>query len=395
MSEIHPYTDATGWCRQVFDPALTQQAPPIRVRAAYGGDGWLVTRHEDVRAAYADPRFSRSMAVLSDPPRGAPAAYSRLERLGASDPPEHTHLRRLLNYPFSAAGARQWQPKAEEFIVQAMENASALESPVDLMQGVLIPFSVRLMCEIIGIPIDDRQRLVQLMSAHSKSTISIDVLTRDLDCAMAYFDDLVESRIDNRVDDAISHALNIRDAQAPRVADADVSSMIAGMFATAVENLPNQTGIAIQALLSNPLELAKLMDDRTRIYSAVDELLRYAPYIIGPHKPRYATSAVNLGGVEIPEGDCVLPSTGAANFDQSVFECPYKLDLFRPRRPLLTFGFGIHFCQAAHFVRMVVATVILCLLERYPQIHITVPDEQLRWRTGIRFRSFEYLPVAW
>jgi len=97
--------------------------------------------------------------------------------------------------------------------------------------------------------------------------------------------------------------------------------------------------------------------------TAADEVVRFCPSaLLG--LPRIAKADVELNGVTFAEGTCVLPITGSANRDASVFDAADTLDITRKRTSHLTFGGGIHYCLGAALARVELGEALPLLASR-------------------------------
>jgi len=138
-----------------------------------------------------------------------------------------------------------------------------------------------------------------------------------------------------------------------------------------------------------------LRDDPELIDVALEELLRFdAP--VHHTTFRYAREPVELGGVTIPAGAQVIVNLAAANRDPELNPDPDRLDLARDDLHHLSFGRGIHFCLGARLARLEGRIAIGTLVERFPDLRLAVPVEQLHWRhgDGLVLRGLSALPVV-
>jgi len=392
----YPYGDPRGWCKDVADPHLVQHGAPTGMPEPNGTTAWLVTRYTDVRMALSDRRFGRAPATKLAPPRVNPARYCRATLLPASDPPEHTRLRRLFNDPFTSARVERWRERVQQLADAHFGEIASAGFTGDLVRHVYDPLALALLGDVMGIPSADRAELLTLSSALHATEMTAEDFHNQMDATARYFDGLVAWRRQHPGDDVVTEALHNRTARGDDISsDADIASMAAGMFATGVAALSGQLQISTQALLRHPQQWARLRAEPELLPFAVDEVLRYAPLIIGPLRARYVREDVDLGGRRLRAGDLVAASSSAANVDPHAFPDPYRLDISRRGLPILAFAFGIHFCQAASFVRMAMGAVLSSLVAHFTDLHLAVPDEQLRWNRGRRLRSFRELPVRW
>jgi cytochrome P450 PksS len=151
-------------------------------------------------------------------------------------------------------------------------------------------------------------------------------------------------------------------------------------------------GSGTLALLQNPGELQKLRERPELIDSAIEELLRYTSPIEHP-APRFAREDVELGGQLIRRGEMVVPVVAAANRDETVFPNPDTLDITRHPNRHVAFGMGVHYCLGAPLARLEGRLALLALVQRFPQLRLAVPAEQLRWRSSVSLRALKALPV--
>ena len=123
-------------------------------------------------------------------------------------------------------------------------------------------------------------------------------------------------------------------------------------------------------------------------------MLRYDAPV--PHSTfRYATEPIDIGGVTIPAGAQVIINLASANRDADRYANPEALDIDRTDSRHLAFGHGIHFCLGAPLARMEGQLALHSLLQRFPQLRLAVPVEQLHWGhgDGLVLRGLTELPV--
>ena len=147
------------------------------------------------------------------------------------------------------------------------------------------------------------------------------------------------------------------------------------------------------ALLQHPEQCERLRHDPALIKPAVEELVRYiSPVELATE--RYVREAVTIAGVTIPRGDMVLGVIGSANHDETHFTAPDTLDLGREPNRHVGFGLGAHYCLGAPLARLEAQIAITTLLERWPQLRLSVQPATLRWRRNAFLRGLQALPLA-
>ena len=159
------------------------------------------------------------------------------------------------------------------------------------------------------------------------------------------------------------------------------------------ETTVNLIGTGMLSLLEHPEQMEMLREDPGVIKSAVKELLRYSSPVFMSTE-RYAREDVNVQGTTIPRGGMTLGAIGSANRDETVFKTGEKLDITREPNKHLSFGQGIHFCVGAPLARLEAQIAINTLLQRIPDLHLSVAAESLRWRPSMILRGLETLPTS-
>src|SRR5258708_21934413 len=137
---------------------LRREEPVSRVRLPFGGEGWLVTRYEDAKLVLADPRFSRAVTVgREDTPRATPQPAQPASLL-SMDPPEHSRLRKLVAKAFTSRRVEQVRPRIQQIVDQRLDEIERSGPPADLVQGLALPLSVTVICEVLGVPPQEQHR---------------------------------------------------------------------------------------------------------------------------------------------------------------------------------------------------------------------------------------------
>ncbi|WP_433760081.1 cytochrome P450 [Nocardia sp. CA-135398] len=374
---------------------LRREEPISRVRLPYGGEGWLVTRYQDVKQVLADPRFSRAVAVeREDIPRTTPEP-ARRNSLLSMDPPEHTRLRKLVVKAFTGRRVQALRPRAEQIVDERLDEIERCGPPADLVQLLALPLPVTVICEMLGVPPQDQHRFrefsdtVLSTTAHTREQIS--TARAGLE---AYLAELVAQRREEPTDDLLGALVAARDDE-DRLSEAELVNLGIGLLIAGHETTANQIANFCYVLLTEPDRWELLCGRPELVPSAVEELLRYVQLGSGGSFPRIATEDLELGGVEIRSGESVFVNTQAANRDETVFDDPEYLDLTRERNPHMAFGHGAHHCLGAQLARVELRVALGSLLRRFPTLHLAVPVDEVPWKTGLLVRGPKALPVAW
>ncbi len=194
-------------------------------------------------------------------------------------------------------------------------------------------------------------------------------------------------------DDLVSALISARDGD-ERLNSQELLSTIFQLMVAGHDTTASLIGNSLVALFRNPTQLAKLREDPTRLPAALEEFLRFDAPV--PHATfRYAAEPVSLAGREIPAGAQVIICMAAANRDPERFVNPESLDLDRKITRHLAFGHGVHHCLGAPLARMEGQIALGSLLDRFPELSLAVPSEELHWDhgDGLVLRGLSELPV--
>ncbi|GAA4998623.1 cytochrome P450 [Actinopolymorpha pittospori] len=381
-----------------FDPPeqlaqLREEQPITPLRYQDGRAGWLVTSYAIARTILADPRFSRKNELQHLP---KPFKLTGLTREPAQpgfflgmDPPEHTRYRRQLTAHFTVRRMRQLEPRIARITEEHLDAMERHGPPVDLVSEFALPIPSLVICELLGVPYEDRGRFQgytrRLLSL--ESTPDETVAARDALCD--YLDELVARKRSEPGDDLVTTLLAGADLDDDEVAGVGVLLLVAGHETTA-----NMLGLGTFALLRHPDQLTALRADPSLMEHAVEELLRYLTIVhLGP--TRAALEDVEISGRVIHAGDPVTISLSEANRDPERFENGEELDVHHSATGHLAFGHGIHQCLGQQLARIEMRIGYAALLRRFPGLRLAVAPEDVRMRTDMSIYGVHNLPVAW
>lgn len=402
MTEIQQVSSAHAYPfnppdRLNLDPRyaeLREQEPLTRIQMPYGEEVWLATRYADVRIVLGDPRFSRAAAAARDEPRSTP---QRLETgILGMDPPEHTRIRTLVAKAFTARRVEQLRPRTQQIADELIDGLIAAGPPADLVEHFATPMPIRVICELLGVPVADEHKF-HLWSESIVSTTSLPVETIQeyYGNLLGYMAGLVEQRRREPTDDLLGAMVRARDEDEGRLTEAEMVQLAAGLLAAGHETTVTQIPNFVYTLLGHPEEVARLRADPGLLPGAIEELLRHVPLGAASGFARYALEDVELGGVLVRAGEPVIVELGSANRDGTVFADPDRLDLTRAPNPHVGFGHGVHHCLGAQLARMELQVAIGTLLARFPELRLAVPESELSWKSGMLVRGLKHMPVAW
>jgi cytochrome P450 len=398
---------------------LQQEGPITRVRTQAGDLAWLVTRYEEARALFTDARLGRS-----HPGGGRAARISGSALLGGpignyeTEKADQTNMRKLLVPAFSARRMRALRERVDLLVSELLDGIAAQTPPADLHEHLSVPVPVLVICELLGVPYEDRALFralsddVGLLTDRARAAAAFGEL-------IEYMRGLMKRKRDEPGEDVISDLVAVIDgartgAAGPmrpfRIdamsaagkaldsadsAELGMAQLSAGLLFAGHETTMSRIDMGVLLLLAHPGQRAALLDDPALLPGAVEEILRMSVFGSGV-LPRYAHADIEVAGVTITAGEAVLFSPALANRDPRVFDMPDSFDVTRDdSSPHLAFGYGPRFCIGASLARVELQAVFGALFQRFPTLELAVPMSQLRQRSDILTGGVAELPVTW
>jgi cytochrome P450 len=372
---------------------LQARCPVSRVRTPAGHEAWLVTRYAEVKQLFADPRLGRSHPDPASAPRytasilnGGPALRLTYENEKA----EHLRFRRLLTPFFSARRMAELRPRVEAQVDELLDALAAETPPVDLHRALSVPLPVLTICELLGVPYEDRDQFRTWTHRMAGQRDSGEA-SAAMGSLVGYMRDLVARKREEPGDDVIS---GLCAAEGGRLSDDEVAFFGASLLFAGHESTVVRIEAGILLLLAHPEARKALLRDPSLVEPAVEEVLRTSS-IGEPNMLRYARADVEVAGVTIKAGDAVLLNLWAANHDESVLPDPERFDVTRRPNPHLALGYGPRFCIGAPLARIELRAVFARLFARFPTLRLAVPLDRLRLQRDVIMGGFADLPVTW
>jgi cytochrome P450 len=381
--------------------AALRASDPVHWAAAQ--KSWLITRYDDVVAAYADPLLSsdriRPLISALPPARRAEVA-PMLETMSSwmvvTDPPAHTRLRRLADYAFRQQRVVAMRDWIGQLVDQLLDEFIASGS-TDFLGGIAYPLPATVIAVMMGAPAGDRgmfQRWSDELAlvAFSAGGAGGDRHARAL-AGLAEMQDylagLIALRRRQPGDDMISVLLAGAAGDGDRLTDAELMALCALILFAGHETTMNLLCNAMIALSEHPGQLALLRSDPSLVNRAVEEVLRFE----GPIKVivRWVFADHQRHDQLIRAGQRVFLVQQSANRDAGTFGDPGAFDITRPSQPQhVGFGRGVHACLGAQLARFEARIALPKILARLPGARVA---GEVTWKPSIASRSVEALRV--
>jgi cytochrome P450 len=338
-------------------------------------DFYALTRHEDVSAAFKDFETYSSA-------RGCDLAMVRKgiapeqKSIIFMDPPEHRHMRSLLNKAFTPR-AIQSQVETIHEVIDKYLGACDPEK-FDVVQDFSGPFPVEVITRMAGVPEEYRQQVrhwIDTSLHHEPGQIEVSEagMQANIDTAMYYFG-LIQERRGELQDDMISRLITAEipgeDGQPRKLDDIEITGFATLLGGAGAETVTKLIGNAAVIFARNPDQWQMLQDDRSKIPGAVEELLRYE----GPvqYNVRYTVKEARVSGGVIPPFKPVFLCGAAANRDSDAFTDADTFDIERDQTEAqhLGLGYGIHSCLGAALARLESRVALEKLVDFMPRYEV-------------------------
>lgn len=380
--------------RDGFDPgpdlAVAQREQPVtRVSDFWlyqDGDYWMVTRHADVRRVLGDS----DTFGMHDPDRPPILA----DELINQDPPEHTRLRRILTPGFTVRRIRQLEPRIRRIVADHLDAMESRGAPADIVADFALPIPALVICELLGVPGDDRAGFQRRGEMIIDMALPLDDRLTARRHSHEYMTELVAMKRKHPEDDLLGSVIR---EHGDSVTDEELVGVGDLMMFAGHETTSNMLGLGTLLLLGHPdqADALRAMDhDDPMLDRAVEELMRYLSVVATP-LARIARRDVELGGVLIREGESVVCQLPIANRDAAMGVGLDTFDITREPTSHVAFGHGIHHCIGAPLARMEMRIGFPALLRRFPGLRTTLPADGIPYNAHSAIYGLASLPVEW
>ena len=382
---------------------LRKTTPVVPATIAFMGDVVLVTRYQDVLEGLKHPLLlssdlDKSSGFNSDLFNSwwVPKVFKSIQdSMVTSDDPDHRRLRNIVHQAFTPKMIEKMRARVIE-VTDDLLDKMAKKKNVELIADFALPLPLTIISDMMGVPDKDRPRF------HKWSGKFLEVATGDPKIMLRqlpngvrmyrFFEKMIKLRRREPQDDLLTALVNA-ESDGERLSQDELISMIFLLLLAGHETTVNLIGNGTLALLENPDQMELLLKKPDLIDLAVEELLRYSnPVEHG--NIRIALEDFEMGGYMIKKDSVVMLLISSANRDETVFENADKLDITRNPNRHLSFGFGIHYCLGAPLARLEGQIAIQKLVERFPDMHLSIPREDIRWRNTTAVRGVDKLPLS-
>jgi cytochrome P450 len=368
--------------------------------------GWMLTRYDDVAATIRDhARFSsrgRFAAVFARMDPGLRGRVQPTEQhfsvgLIASDPPDHTRMRGLINRAMTPRVIEAMRPRVLALVTEFLD-AVQLQGEMDVIADLAYPLPATVIAELLGAPAESRDQfkawshdILGFQGTGRPSVESVERAQASLLAMRSFLSDLAEERRRAPREDLIG-LLVAAEQDGDRLTEAELLTTCVTLLTAGHETTTNLIGNGLWLLLTHPEQLRLLRERPELMPAAIEEMLRKESPL--QRNPRQLAVDVELRGRRLRAGDYVMQVLGAANHDPAQFPNPHRFDITRDPNRHLAFGHGIHFCLGAPLARLEAPIAIGEVLRRMPNLALADPTAEPKWHRLGLLRGLEGVRVV-
>ena len=310
-----------------------------------------------------------------------------------TEPPDHTRYRKLVTRVFTARAVEALRGRTQQIADDLLDSLDPTR-PVDLVSAYCSQLPVTVIAEILGVPAEDRQRVLEFGTAAAPS-LDLGLSRREfrrVERGLTQFELWLDAHLQQLRrepgEDLMSQLVRVQE-EGVGLDDAELKATAGLVLAAGFETTVNLLGNGIALLHEHPDQLARLQADPGLWPNAVDEILRIDPPVL--LTGRLCRAETVVAGVPVHRGEVVTTLLAGANRDPDVFEDPTRFDVGRENaRDHVSFSAGRHYCLGASLARMEGEVGLRALVDRFPDL--VLEPGAVRRPTRI-LRGYEHLPA--
>jgi cytochrome P450 len=297
----------------------------------------------------------------------------------------------MLTPAFTVRRIRRMRPRIEAIIDEHLDAMARTGAPIDLVRAFTHPVPALVLCELLGVPYEDRADFQRRVNGLTDLTAPAHERTAVLAESRAYMAGLVARAQADPNTTGILGALCR--AHGNGLSSDELVGIGTLLLLAGYESTASALALGTLALLRHPDQLRIVRDRPEHLDAAVDELLRWLSVIQAAF--RVTTEQVEIAGQVIGAGELVIVSLPAAGRDPGLLADPDVLDVTRPVTAHLAFGHGVHHCLGASLARMEMRIAFPALLRRFPGLRLADPRAAVHLRAHNVIHGVAALPVTW
>lgn len=394
--------DPTGRSVHAESERLRAEGPVARVEMPHGVLGWSVTSYELVKQVLSDPRISK------DPRKDWPAyingkigadwplnSWVEMDNLTTRHGVEHLRLRKPVAKAFSPRRTEAMRPLVAKIVSGLLDElaGTAPGEVVDLKQRFSFRVPALVISDLFGVPEADRADALRGGEIAVDTSVSPEEAEANVRDWIATFDRLIELKRRTPGDDLTSDLIAAEDDDGTRLSHSELVGTLFLFLSAGSETVMNLLTSAVRELLRHPDQLELVRTERVSWEDVIEETLRVESPI-AQLPLRFPKEDIEIDGVTIGKGEPILIGFAAAGRDPHLHgPAAQRFDVSRASKEHLSFGHGPHFCIGAPLARLEASIALPALFDRFPELTLAVPPEDLQPQVTFIMNGNLSLPV--
>jgi cytochrome P450 PksS len=312
----------------------------------------------------------------------------------SKDEPDHKRLRDIVDEAFRRRAVLEMEPRILAIADELAGELFAEGSPTDLVERYARKLPLSVICELLGLPLEDRPKFNAWASGFTRLTGTIGLLSLipNILAMRHYLEKQLKAVRENGGTGLIAELVRV-EKEGEQISRDEMVAMVFLLLFAGHETTTHLISGSVYELLRNPALRDWLEEDWSRAGLAVEEFLRFIS-VVQFTKPRFVRKDIELGGIRLKRGEKIMPMLAAANLDPQANPHPEKLDLARKPNRHLAFGTGIHFCLGHQLARLEGKCALKALFRRWPKLALAVDEKKIKWRQRPGLKAVDHLPVT-
>ncbi|CAM5714992.1 MULTISPECIES: cytochrome P450 family protein [Streptomyces] len=399
--------DPAGGCPHAVNARLLARGAVVPVELPGGIEGMAVLGHEALKEFLQHPHVAKNARHFTALREGRVGegwpllTFATVPGMTTADGDDHRRLRSLAARAFTPRRVAELRPRIEQLTESLLDGlalaAAAGDGVADLRRHFALPLPMGVICELLGVDVEFRDRLHRLGSlVVATDTAPAEAVAANRDI-VAVLGEIAAAKAARPGDDLTSALLAARDEDGDRLSEQELIGTLLLMIIAGHETTLNLITNAVRALCAHPEQLGLVRAGRASWADVVEETLRWdAPVSYFPF--RYPVRDLTVAGTLVPAGTPVLAGYSAAGRDPAAHgPDAARFDLTRSARPgavrHLSLGHGAHYCLGAPLARLEATVALERLFTRFPSLRLDVPEADLVPHAGFVGNSVRGLPV--
>ncbi len=328
----------------------------------HGQPATLITRYDDVRAAFRDDDAFPSRAFQE--PNTVPVTGPNLLSMTGQ---EHRVKRKIIAEAFRPSAAQALRKSMFLDVAHSLVDAFEPRGRADLVRDFTARFSFTIVAQLFGIPRVYHDKLhgwVQDFFGYAQHPERALRAAREFDAILIAE---IESRRRAPQDDVLTELVEV-EIEGARLSEGEILGFVKLLFPAGSDTTYLANGNLLHALLTRPETLERVRDVPADRAKAIEEALRWDPPVTV--QPRVNPKTIEWRGHTVDAGS-LLFGVSCANRDPAYFDDGDAFDIDRSSPvPPLSFGNGLHYCVGSHFARAVMGAALDVILDRLPGLRL-------------------------